>query len=102
MINERERRVLEELERRMRAEDPGFAQRLGGRDAWARWRSTWRIGTSMPLVLLAAVLSVAAFVLHLSALGLPLLLWAVVGALRWLVVARHRGQAPLPGPPERT
>jgi hypothetical protein len=102
MINERERRELEELERRTRAEDPAFARRLGGRDPWARWRSAWRIGTAAPVVLLAAVLSAVAFVLQLSSLGLPLLIWALVGAVRWLVAARHAGVARLPGPPSRT
>lgn len=101
MINERERRVLEELERRMKAEDPAFAHRLGGGDPWGLWRSAWRTGTSVPVVLLAAVLSAVAFVLQLSALGAPLLVWALVGAGRWLVVAQRHGAAPVARPPDR-
>jgi hypothetical protein len=102
MINERERRMLEDLERRTRAEDPAFAQRLGGRDTWGRWHSAWRTGTSVPVALLAVALSVVAFVLQLSALGVPLLVWAMVGAVRWLVVAQRTGTAPLLGPLDRT
>jgi hypothetical protein len=38
MINDREHRILEDLERRTAADDPGFALRLAGFDPWARWR----------------------------------------------------------------
>ena len=38
MINDREHRILEDLERQVAAEDPDFARRLAGVDPWARWR----------------------------------------------------------------
>ena len=50
----------------------------------------------------AVALSVVAFVLQLSALGVPLLVWAMVGAVRWLVVAQRTAIAPLLGPLDRT
>jgi len=84
MINDREHRILEDLERQVAAEDPGFARRLTGFDPWARWRRAWRLGVSAPVVLLVAVLSIIAFALHVSALGGLFLVWALVGGLRWL------------------
>ena len=93
--------MLQELERRMSADDPALGRRLAGDDPWARWRSAWRIGMSVPVVLLAVALSILAFVLQLSALGIPLLGWALLGALRWLVI-RGTGTAQLLGPPHRT
>jgi hypothetical protein len=39
---------------------------------------------SAPVVFLVAVLSIIAFALHVSALGGLFLVWALVGALRWL------------------
>jgi hypothetical protein len=84
MINDREHRILEDLERRVAAEDPGFARRLTGVDPWARWRRAWRLGVSAPVVLLVAALSIVAFALHVSALGGLFLVWALVGGLRWL------------------
>jgi len=84
MINDREHRILEDLERQVAAEDPDFARRLAGVDPWARWRRAWRLGVSAPVVLLVAALSIVAFALHVSALGGLFLVWALVGALRWL------------------
>jgi len=88
MINDRERRILEDLERRMAADDPGFARRLTGLDPWARWRRAWRFGVSAPVVLLVAVLAVVAFALQVSSLGALFLVWALAGGFRWLSRAR--------------
>jgi hypothetical protein len=101
MINDREHRILEDLERRMAAEDPGFAERLRGLDPWARWRRAWRFGVSVPVVLLATVLAVVGFSLHVSSLGLLFLGWALVGAMRWLVRADDCGGKPHLRPPYR-
>lgn len=101
MINERERRILEDLERRMAAEDPGFATRLGGLDPWARWRRIGNAGVSAPVVLVAAVLAIVAFALHVSALGALFTAWALVGAVRWLLRTDPDGPRPLVGPPDR-
>lgn len=98
MINDRERRMLAELERRTSAEDPEFALRLAGADPWARWRWSWRVGTSVAALLLVVVLAVASFALHISSLGLAFLVWALVGAVRWLVRAKRRNEATLQGP----
>ena len=89
MINDREHRILEDLERRMTADDPGFALRLAGSDPWARWRRAWRLGVSAPVVFLVAVLSIIAFALHVSALGGLFLVWALVGGFRWLARAKR-------------
>ena len=102
MINERERRILEDLERRMAAEDPGFADRLGGLDPWARWRYVWRFAVRVPVVLLAVVLSVVAFSLHVSALGVVFLGWALVGCVWWLVRSDPSCPRPLVQPPDRS
>jgi Protein of unknown function (DUF3040) len=89
MINDREHRILEDLERRMTAEDPGFAQRLTGFDPWARWRTVWRRGMSVPVVLLVAVLAVVAFAIQVSSLGALFLVWALAGGFRWLSRVRR-------------
>jgi hypothetical protein len=102
MINEREHRILEDLERRMTAEDPGFAQRLGGLDPWARWRRAWQFAVQVPVVLLVVVLSVVAFALHVSSLGLLFLVWALVGGVRWLFRAKAGDRRPLVQPPDRS
>ena len=87
MINEREHRILEDLERRMTAEDPVLALRLSGSDEWARWRSAWRRGMSVPVLLLVVMLAATGFGLQISSLGVVFLLWALVGGMRWLVLA---------------
>jgi Protein of unknown function (DUF3040) len=87
MINDREQRILEDLERRMAAEDPGFARRLAGVDPWARWRRAWRYAVSVPVVLLVGLLAVVAFTLQVSSLGVLFLAWALAGGLRWLAHA---------------
>ena len=84
MINDREHRILEDLERRMAAEDPGFALRLAGLDPWARWRRAWRFEVSVPVVLVVGLLAVVAFVLQVSSLGVLFLVWALAGGFRWL------------------
>jgi hypothetical protein len=89
MINDREHRILEDLERRMAAEDPGFARRLTGVDPWARWRRAWRFGVSVPVVLVVGLLAVVAFALQVSSLGVLFLVWALVGGFRWLARAKH-------------
>jgi DUF3040 family protein len=48
MLNERDDRVLRDLEHWTNIEDPAFARRLGRADPWARWRSAWRHGTRVP------------------------------------------------------
>ena len=84
MINDREHRILEDLERRLAADDPAFALRLAGRDPWARWRRAWRFGVSVPVLLVVGVLAIVAFALHVSALGGLFLGWLFVGGVRWL------------------
>jgi hypothetical protein len=84
MINDREHRILEDLERRMAADDPGFALRLAGFDPWARWRRAWRFGVSAPVLLVVSVLSIVAFALHVSSLGMAFLVWTLIGGVRWL------------------
>jgi type VI protein secretion system component VasF len=85
MISEREQQLLEALERQTRHEDPEFARRLGNDDGWARWRAAGRRAVTWPVLLLVAALAVVAFVLHVSAVGLLLLVWlAAAGvARRW-------------------
>lgn len=94
MINEREYRILEELERRMRAEDPAFVLRLSGGRPQSRLRAAWRIGTGVPVLLVVVALSLVGFALHVSSLGLVFLLWALVGGLWRRVRRRHRGPLP--------
>jgi Protein of unknown function (DUF3040) len=89
MINERESRILEALERQTSAEDPAFAEWLAGVDPWARWRSAWRAAMAVPVLLLVAVLSVTAFALNVSSLGVSFLIWALVGAATWRARSRH-------------
>lgn len=98
MINEREHRMLDELERRMIAEDPAIALRLSGLRPPSSLRAAWRIGTSMPILLVVVAFSVVGFALNVSALGLMFLLWALVGGLRRLVRRRHRGPLLRSGP----
>ena len=103
MLNERDDRVLRDLERWTSIEDPAFARRLGGgADPWTRWRSAWCLGTRVPVALLVAALALASFALHVSSLGLLFLVWALTGLVRCLVVARGRSLAPLPGAPNRS
>ena len=87
MINDREHRILEDLERRLAADDPAFALRLAGIDPWARWRRAWRFGVRVPVLLLVGVLAIVAFALHVSALGGLFLGWVVIGGVRWLARA---------------
>ena len=89
MINDREHRILEDLERRMAAEDPGFARRLTGVDPWARWRRAWRFGMSVPVVLVVGLLAVVALVLQVSSQGALFLVGALVGGFRWLARAKR-------------
>jgi DUF3040 family protein len=99
MLNERDDRVLRDLEHWTNIEDPAFARRLGRADPWARWRSAWRHGTRVPVALVVAAVALAAFALHVSSLGLLFLAWALTGMVRWAVVANRRGLAALPGAP---
>jgi Protein of unknown function (DUF3040) len=80
MINEREHRILEDIERRMTAEDPALVLRLSGSDEWARWRLAWRRGMSVPVLVLVVMLSATGFALQISSLGVVFLLW---GPRRW-------------------
>jgi Protein of unknown function (DUF3040) len=89
MINDREHRILEDLERQLAAEDPGFARRLACFEPWARWRRAWRLGVSAPVVLLVAVLAITAFALQVTALGGLFLVWALIGGLRRLASAKR-------------
>jgi len=89
MINDREHRILEDLERRTAADDPGFALRLAGFDPWARWRRAWRFGVSVPVVLVVGLLAMVALVLQVSSLGALFLVWALVGGFRWLARAKR-------------
>jgi hypothetical protein len=89
MINDREHRILEDLERRTAADDPGFALRLAGFDPWARWRRAWRFGVSVPVVLVVGLLAMVALVLQVSSLGVLFLVWALVGGFRWLARAKR-------------
>jgi|SRR4051794_16956159 hypothetical protein len=91
MINERENRILEALERQLSATDPALAERLAGNDPWARWRSAWRVAMSVPVLLLVAVLAVTAFELNVSSLGVSFLLWSLVGAGTWGARTTRRG-----------
>jgi hypothetical protein len=90
MINERERRLLQEMARRTSAEDPAFARRLTRSlpspddDEWERWRSAWRAGTRMSILLLLVPLSLASFAMNVSSVGLLFLVWALTVAARWL------------------
>ena len=83
MINDREHRILEDLERRTAADDPGFALRLAGFDPWARWRRAWRFGVSVPVVLVVGLLAMVALILQVSSLGV------LFGGFRWLARAKR-------------
>ncbi len=87
MISERDRRILEALEQQTLREDPGFARRLGRGGSPGRWSKAGRRATFVPVLVLAAVLAITAFVLNLSAFGLLFLGWAVVGSA--VRIARH-------------
>ena len=83
MINEREHRILEDLERRMTAEDPAFAARLSGKESPKRTQYAWRKCMSVPVLLLVVALSVTGFALGISSLGAMFLVWALVGGVVW-------------------
>lgn len=107
MINEWERRLLQEMEDQTSAEDPAFALRLAGAgsplftddEAWQRWCSAWRAGTRLPLLFLLVPLGLVCFDLKVSSLGLSFLLWAIIVATRWLLWAQRNGVIPVPEQP---
>lgn len=84
MLSERERQVLEEMEREVSAEDPRLAQSLqatsGKRALWSdRWPYTAVIAVAWTLAAVCLLLGLAGAVLTAGALG------AVAFALRsWL------------------
>jgi Protein of unknown function (DUF3040) len=84
MLSERERRLLEALERETCAADPRFARKLAKGEPWAGWRTAARCMMTVPALLVATGLGIACCALHLSSLGLLFLGWAVVGAVTWL------------------
>jgi Protein of unknown function (DUF3040) len=86
MLSERDRRILDALERRTGAEDPGLARLLAaGPQRWTRWRRLGRRLITTPALILAVILGITACSLHVSALGMLFFLWALAG-----IVARHR------------
>ena len=89
MINEQERRILQELERRTEQADPEFARRLAEGVSASRW-SVRRVVTSTPMLLLVAVLSALAFVLNLGVLGGALLVWVLLGIVSRVDSSRGR------------
>ncbi len=98
MLSERERRLLEALERQVSAEDPGLARMLAGRDPSTRWRTIGRRMTAVPALVVVMALGISGFALHLSALGLLFLAWVAIGALARHVRAGHADRgAPPPG-----
>lgn len=94
MLNERERRLLEALERQVSAEDPSFAHRLACCDPWTRWRAVGRWMRGVPALILAVTLAIAALALQLSSLGVLFLGWALIGAIARHVIASRRDAGP--------
>lgn len=91
MINDRERRLLQELARQTAAEDPTFALRLTNNpppcadgDEWQRWRAAWAAGTRLRVLFLLVPLTLASFAMNVSSVGLLLLIWALTIAALWL------------------
>ena len=103
MISDGERRLLEELERRLHVEDPVFARRFEGEDTWSRWRTAWRRATSVPALLIVVALCVTSYVVGVSSLGVTLLVWALVGTVARLRRSGRDGhRASDPTSPELT
>ncbi|MDT7578115.1 MAG: hypothetical protein QOH17_4448 [Pseudonocardiales bacterium] len=90
MINERERRLLQEMALQTSVEDPAFAQRLtsvdplppADEDVWKHWRQAWRAMTRLRVLLVLLPLAVVSFALHVSSVGLLLLVWALIIVVR--------------------
>jgi hypothetical protein len=93
MINEYERRILDAMERHECAADPRFAQRLVAANSWERWASAWRRLTTRPVLVLAVVVAIGAFALHVSAIGLLLTAWVSVAMAMRLIRSAWRGDA---------
>jgi hypothetical protein len=97
MINEYERRILDAMERHERAADPRFVQRLAATSSWERWASAWRRLTSWPVLVLAAVVAIGAFALHVSAIGLLLTAWVSGAMAMRLIRSAWHGDATADG-----
>ncbi len=88
MLSERERRILDGLERRMGAEDPRLARLLAvGPDRRRRWRTVGRHLITTPALILAVLLGITGCALHLSALGMLFFLWVAGGVMARLLHA---------------
>jgi hypothetical protein len=90
MLNDRDRQVLEEVERELASADPVLARRM------RRW--SWRGWAAWPAVLAASGVAVA---IALLALGLLVQAVAVLVILSWPLTARlmrRRGQQRPPTP----
>ncbi len=99
MLNERERRVLDDLERRILADDPGFAGRMSGRGKRRDRRALLRRVTSAPVILLLLAAAVGSFVVQVSSIGWLLLCCALASGGCWLARAAREGDPWLDGPP---
>jgi hypothetical protein len=96
MINERERRLLQEMALQTSVEDPAFAQRLTAvdplppedEDVWKNWRRAWGAMTRLRVLLVLLPLAVVSFALHVSSVGLLLLVWALTIVVRRQVRAK--------------
>jgi hypothetical protein len=97
MINEHERRILDAMERHEHAADPGFAQRLAATNSWERWASAWRRLTTWPVLVLAVVLTLGAFTVRVSAVGLLLIAWVSVAMAMRLIRSAWRPDAQADG-----
>lgn len=92
MIDERERRILAELERRLSADDPRLARLLRtGSAHHVTWRSLGRMYATVPTLMVLAGLCIACLVVNLALVGVLLFLAAIAGlALRLhLDTSRH-------------
>jgi Protein of unknown function (DUF3040) len=98
MLNEHEQRVLQDLEHRILADDPGFARRMTDRRTAPRGRAALRRLTSAPAVILLMAAAVGSFLAQVSAVGWLLMCCALAAGGVWLTRA-SRTDPWLAGPP---
>ena len=85
MINEYERRILDAVERHECAADPRFAHRLAAANSCKQWASAWWRLTAWPGLVLAVIVTLGTFALHVGSVGLLLTTWVSMAMAMWLI-----------------
>ena len=94
MINEHERRILEAMEQQLTSEDPRLARQLAGARRPRRARTAVRAAFAPSVMVAVGVLAIILFVVHLSALGILLVLWLLAGWAHHFVRPQMHSQEP--------